>query len=56
MEERFVDLTGTEKLRLVWVYELEIQKAILEQFNVPSEVGLGSDRLIAKLDLDIDAK
>ena len=57
VDESFVDLTGTEKL---WgspeETAKEIQRAILDQFNVPSAVGMGPNMLIAKLALDLDAK
>lgn len=57
VDESFVDLTGTEKL---WGSEeetaKEIQRAILDQFNVPSAVGMGPNMLMAKLALDLDAK
>lgn len=57
VDESFVDLTGTEKL---WgsaeETTKEIQRAILDQFNVPSAVGMGPNMLMAKLALDIDAK
>ncbi|MFJ7661935.1 DNA polymerase thumb domain-containing protein [Lysinibacillus sp. NPDC097162] len=57
VDESFVDLTGTGKL---WgspeETAKEIQKAILDQFNVPSAVGMGPNMLIAKLALDLDAK
>jgi len=57
VDESFVDLTGTEKL---WgspeETAKEIQRAILDQFNIPSAVGMGPNMLIAKLALDLDAK
>ncbi|MGE7694749.1 DNA polymerase thumb domain-containing protein [Lysinibacillus sp. NPDC094177] len=57
VDESFVDLTGTEKL---WgspeETAKEIQRAILDQFNVPSAVGMGPNMLIAKLALDLEAK
>lgn len=57
VDESFVDLTGTEKL---WgspeETAKEIQKAILDQFNIPSAVGMGPNMLIAKLALDLEAK
>jgi len=57
VDESFVDLTGTEKL---WgspeETAKEIQNAILDQFNVPSAVGMGPNMLFAKLALDLDAK
>lgn len=57
VDESFVDLTGTEKL---WgtaeETAKEIQRAILDQFNVPSAVGMGPNMLMAKLALDLDAK
>ncbi|MBI6865908.1 DNA polymerase thumb domain-containing protein [Lysinibacillus fusiformis] len=57
VDESFVDLTGIEKL---WgspeETAKEIQRAILDQFNVPSAVGMGPNMLIAKLALDLDAK
>ncbi|WP_342544812.1 UV damage repair protein UvrX [Lysinibacillus sp. FSL W7-1291] len=57
IDESFVDLTGTEKL---WgspeETAKEIQQAILDQFNVPSAVGMGPNMLMAKLALDIEAK
>ncbi|MGE7692274.1 DNA polymerase thumb domain-containing protein [Lysinibacillus sp. NPDC097214] len=57
IDESFIDLTGTEKL---WgspeEVAKEIQRAILEQFNIPSAVGMGPNMLIAKLALDLDAK
>ncbi|MEK3727318.1 MULTISPECIES: Y-family DNA polymerase [unclassified Lysinibacillus] len=57
VDESFVDLTGTEKL---WgspeETAKEIQRAILDQFNIPSAVGMGPNMLIAKLALDLEAK
>lgn len=57
VDESFVDLTGTEKL---WgspeKAAREIQAAILDQYNVPSAVGLGPNMLMAKLALDLEAK
>ncbi|MBG9452882.1 UV damage repair protein UvrX [Lysinibacillus sphaericus] len=57
VDESFVDLTGTEKL---WgspeETAKEIQKAIFDQFNIPSAVGMGPNMLIAKLALDLEAK
>ncbi|WP_324728268.1 UV damage repair protein UvrX [Lysinibacillus fusiformis] len=57
VDESFVDLTGTEKL---WgspeQAAREIQAAILDQYNVPSAVGLGPNMLMAKLALDLEAK
>mgnify|MGYP002409926096 FL=1 len=57
VDESFVDLTGTEKL---WgspeETAKEIQKAILDQFSIPSAVGMGPNMLIAKLALDLEAK
>ncbi|MGE6514028.1 DNA polymerase thumb domain-containing protein [Lysinibacillus sphaericus] len=57
VDESFVDLTGTKNL---WgspeETAKEIQRAILDQFNVPSAVGMGPNMLIAKLALDLDAK
>lgn len=57
VDESFVDLTGTEKL---WgspeEAAKEIQRAILDQFNVPSAIGMGPNMLMAKLALDIEAK
>ncbi|WP_155592314.1 DNA polymerase thumb domain-containing protein [Lysinibacillus cavernae] len=57
VDESFVDLTGTEKL---WgspeETAKEIQKAIFDQFTIPSAVGMGPNMLIAKLALDLDAK
>lgn len=57
VDESFVDLTGTEKL---WgtaeETAKEIQRAILDQFNVPSAVGMGPNMLMAKLALDLEAK
>lgn len=57
VDESFVDLTGTEKL---WgtaeETAKEIQRAILDQFNVPSAVGMGPNMFMAKLALDLDAK
>lgn len=57
VDESFVDLSGTEKL---WgspeETAKEIQRAILDQFNIHSAVGMGPNMLIAKLALDLDAK
>lgn len=57
VDESFVDLTGTEKL---WgspeETAREIQRAILDQFSIPSAVGMGPNMLIAKLALDLEAK
>ncbi|MDM5248736.1 MULTISPECIES: UV damage repair protein UvrX [unclassified Lysinibacillus] len=57
VDESFVDLSGTEKL---WgspeEAAKEIQRAILDQFNIPSAVGMGPNMLIAKLALDLEAK
>lgn len=57
VDESFVDLTGTEKL---WgspeETAKEIQRAIFDQFNIPSAVGMGPNMLIAKLALDLEAK
>ncbi|MFJ7951510.1 DNA polymerase thumb domain-containing protein [Lysinibacillus sp. NPDC096418] len=57
VDESFVDLTGTEKL---WgspeETAKEIQRAIFDQFNIHSAVGMGPNMLIAKLALDLDAK
>ncbi len=57
VDESFVDLTGTEKL---WGsaedMAKEIQRAILDQFNIQSAIGMGPNMLIAKLALDISAK
>lgn len=57
VDESFVDLTGTEKL---WgsaeETAKEIQRAILDQFNIQSAIGMGPNMLMAKLALDLDAK
>lgn len=57
VDESFVDLTGTEQL---WGSPEQtaktIQKAIYEQFGIPSAIGMGPNMLIAKLALDLDAK
>ncbi|MCT6922836.1 UV damage repair protein UvrX [Metasolibacillus sp.] len=57
VDESFVDLTGTEKL---WgapeEIAKEIQKAIMDQFRIPSAVGMGPNMLIAKLALDLESK
>ncbi|MGE7020397.1 DNA polymerase thumb domain-containing protein [Solibacillus cecembensis] len=57
VDESFVDLTGTEKL---WgspeETAKEIQRAILDQFNVLSAVGMGPNMLMAKLALDLESK
>lgn len=57
VDESFVDLTGTEK---IWgtteETAKEIQRAILDQFNVPIAVGMGRNMLMAKLALDLEAK
>ncbi|CAM5360166.1 UV damage repair protein UvrX OS=Lysinibacillus sphaericus OX=1421 GN=LS41612_13005 PE=3 SV=1 [Lysinibacillus sphaericus] len=57
VDESFVDLTGTEKL---WgspeETAKEIQKAILDQFSIPSAVGMAPNMLIAKLASDLEAK
>ncbi|MEC1179152.1 UV damage repair protein UvrX [Metasolibacillus meyeri] len=57
VDESFVDLTGTEKL---WgapeETALTIQRAIYNQFAIPSSVGMGPNMLMAKLALDIEAK
>lgn len=57
VDESFVDLTGTEKL---WGPATEtakaIQQAILNQFGIPSSVGMGPNMLMSKLALDLEAK
>lgn len=57
VDESFVDLTGTEKL---WgspeQAAKDIQKAIYDQFHIPSAIGMGPNMLMAKLALDLEAK
>lgn len=57
VDESFVDLTGTEKL---WgapeETAKEIQRAIMDQFSIPSAVGMGPNMLISKLALDLESK
>ncbi|MCT6925604.1 UV damage repair protein UvrX [Metasolibacillus sp.] len=57
VDESFVDLSGTERL---WGPPEEtakaIQRAIFDQFRIPSAVGMGPNMLMAKLALDLDAK
>ncbi|MEK5232219.1 UV damage repair protein UvrX [Lysinibacillus sp. FSL K6-0232] len=57
VDEQFVDLTGTAKL---WGPPEEtakdIQRAIYDQFRIPSAIGMGPNMLMAKLALDIEAK
>lgn len=57
IDESFIDLAGTSKL---WgkpeEVAKEIQKAIYDQFRIPSAVGMGPNMLMAKLALDLEAK
>lgn len=57
IDESFVDLSGTNTL---WgppeEVAKEIQKAIYDQFRIPSAVGMGPNMLLAKLALDLEAK
>ncbi|KYG92051.1 UV damage repair protein UvrX [[Bacillus] sp. KCTC 13219] len=57
VDESFVDLTGTEKL---WgapeETAKEIQRAIMDQFSIPSAIGMGPNMLISKLALDLESK
>ncbi len=57
VDESWVDLSGTSKL---WgtpeETAKEIQKAIYDQFRIPTAVGMGPNMLIAKLALDLEAK
>lgn len=57
IDECFVDLTGTTKL---WgqpeEVALYIQQAIYNQFHIPSAIGMGPNKLISKLALDLAAK
>lgn len=57
VDECFIDLTGTTKL---WGepedVALHIQRAIYNQFRIPSAIGMGPNMLMAKLALDLAAK
>lgn len=57
IDESFVDLTGTDTL---WGHTEEtaraIQRAIYQQFRMPSAIGMGPNMLVAKLALDLEAK
>lgn len=57
VDESFIDLTGCETL---WGSPEKtakaIQQAIFQQFHIRSAIGLGPNRLMAKLALDIEAK
>lgn len=57
VDESWVDLTQTAKL---WGppedTAKEIQKAIYDQFRIPSAIGMGPNMLMAKLALDLEAK
>ncbi|MFF2175845.1 UV damage repair protein UvrX [Lysinibacillus sp. NPDC058147] len=57
VDENWVDLTETAKL---WGppedTAKEIQKAIYDQFRIPSAIGMGPNMLMAKLALDLEAK
>lgn len=57
IDESFVDLTGTEKLRGSPEETAKyIQQSIYNQFQIPSSVGMGPNMLMAKLALDLEAK
>lgn len=57
VDESFVDLTGTCRL---WgppeQTARHIQEAIVRQFGIPNAVGMGPNKLLAKLALDLEAK
>lgn len=57
IDESFIDLTGTEKL---WGNPVQtaqkIQEEIYRRLQLPSRAGMGPNRLIAKLALDLEAK
>lgn len=57
VDESFVDLTGTKKLRGSTEETAKfIQESIYRQFQIPSAVGMGPNMLMAKLALDLEAK
>lgn len=57
VDECFFDLTGTERLWGPVRQTIEqIQYDLLDQFQLPSAVGVGPNMLMAKLALDLDAK
>ena len=57
VDECFFDLSGTEKLwGPIEQTIARIQVELLEQYQMPSAVGMGPNMLMSKLALDLDAK
>ncbi|WP_399632630.1 DNA polymerase thumb domain-containing protein [Sporosarcina sp. SG10008] len=57
VDECFFDLSGTERLWGPIEQTIKrIQDELLEQFQLPSAVGVGPNMLMSKLALDLDAK
>ncbi|MBU9724056.1 MULTISPECIES: DNA polymerase thumb domain-containing protein [Bacillaceae] len=57
VDESFVDIRGTERLwGNEWELARRIQKDLLKQFGLTCAIGIGSNMLLAKVCLDLEAK